>query len=258
VTGAASGIGKQTAILYAKEGCSRISISDVNSVGLEATKKEIETVSEGVQVRSAICDVSDETAVQKMIDGTVAQFGRIDYCANIAGITVLGPPTAEITTSFFDKDQGINLRGLFFCERAELQVMLRQEPLGTKNSKYKFRGSIVNVASMAGLVGKAAIPVYTASKHGVVGLSKADGMYYGKHLIRVNTICPGAIATNILANSGNAAAVKPLQDANNMDNALQRYGDPEEVAEALVWITSSRAGYITAAVLAVNGGQIGA
>jgi len=135
--------------------------------------------------------------------------------------------------------------------------MLKQEPLASKGSKYKARGSIVNVASMAGLVGKGDIPIYTASKHGVVGLSKADGMYYGKHLIRVNTVCPGAIDTNILVNSGNPKSTKPLQDGKNMDNALRRYGDPEEVAEAIVWITSGRASYITAAVLAANGGQLG-
>ena len=83
-------------------------------------------------MRSAICDVSDEISVQKMVDGTVEQFGRLDYCANIAGMIVLGPHTAEITTSFFDRDQGINLRGLFFCERAELQVMLKQEPTSSR------------------------------------------------------------------------------------------------------------------------------
>ncbi|KAL6231989.1 hypothetical protein BDW75DRAFT_243417 [Aspergillus navahoensis] len=241
VTGAGSGIGRETALLYVKEGCQRITIADINRVPLEETRQQL------------------EAAVQAMVDGTVQQFGRIDYCANVAGITVLGPPTDRISTEFYDRDHNINLRGLFFCERAELQAMLKQGPLPHKNgnSHSPARGSIVNVASMAGLVGKGAIPVYTASKHGVVGLSKADGMYYGQYGIRVNTICPGAIATNILRNSGNASTVTPLQQADKMDNALQRYGDPAEVAEALVWITSHRASYITAAVLAVNGGQIG-
>lgn len=257
VTGSASGIGRETAILYAKEGCKSVSIADLNSSGLEETKRMIESQCKEVTVRTAVCDISDEGSVQKMVDGTVEQFGRLDYCANVAGMILLGVQTAEMSTNFFDKHYQVNLRGLFFCERAELQVMLKQEALPSKDTKHPSRGSIVNVSSMAGLVGTKEIPAYTASKHGVVGLSKADGMFYGQHGIRVNTVCPGAVATPILANSGNDVSQAPLKDSKTMDNALQRFGDPEELAQSIVWLTSGRASYITAAVLAVNGGQLG-
>ncbi|KAE8331449.1 hypothetical protein BDV39DRAFT_201100 [Aspergillus sergii] len=254
ITGAGSGIGQQTSILYAKEGCQRLTIADINSTALEHTQQLINSVAPAAQVLVRACDVSKEEEVEAMVDETVTRFGRIDYCANVAGISLLGPPTDQIATALFDRDQNINLRGLFFCERAELRAMLKQEP----DSRYTARGSIVNVSSMAGLVGLGDLPVYSASKHGVVGLSKADGMHYGQHGIRVNTVCPGAINTPILQNSGNAVGVKPLTSPDAIQNALGRFGDPQEVAEALVWITSHRASYITAAVLAVNGGQIGA
>jgi len=257
ITGAASGIGRETAIIYAKEGCKKITISDRNLDGLYETQRLIESHSKDATVRIAQCDLTDEASVQRVVDGTVEQFGRLDYCANVAGIILLGKQTSEMTTSFFDIHYQVNLRGLFFCERAELQVMLKQEPLLSRNSKRPSRGSIVNVSSMAGLVGTKEIPAYAASKHGVNGLSKADGMFYGQYGIRVNTVCPGAIATPILANSGNSTSQAPLKESNTMDNALQRFGDPEEVADAVVWLTSGRASYITAAILAVNGGMLG-
>lgn len=173
ITGAGSGIGRETAILFAKEGCETIAITDISEKGLAETKGLIESITNDASIKSYVCDVSDESAVQKMVDDIVENFGRLDYCANVAGIILLGVQTAKMETSFFDKHHNINLRGLFFCERAQLQQMLKQEPLPTKDSKRAFRGSIVNVSSMAGLTGNGAIPAYTASKHGVIGLSKA-------------------------------------------------------------------------------------
>ncbi|KAI9743077.1 MAG: hypothetical protein M1818_003372 [Claussenomyces sp. TS43310] len=258
VTGAASGIGRATAILYAKEGCKSISISDLNQAGLDETKKVINENYAGATVRTTVCDISNEDSVQKLIDGTVEQFGRLDYCGNVAGIILLGAQTAEMATSFFDKHYEVNLRGLFFCERAELQVMMKQEPLTSKDTKYPARGSIVNVSSMAGLVGKGEMPAYSSSKHGVIGLSKADGMFYGQHGIRINALCPGLVATPILINSGNNISAEALVGAQSKENSLRRFGDPEELAQSLVWLTSGRASYVTATTLAVNGGQIGA
>lgn len=262
VTGAGSGIGKETAKLFAKEGCQRITIADINATSLEETKKLIEAEYKGVQVKAFTVDITDEASVQAMVDGTVEAFGRVDYCANVAGIILLGPPTAEMSTAFFDKHYDVNLRGIFFCERAQLQAMLKQEPIKSKDSKHPARGAIANVSSMAGLIGKGEIPAYTATKHGVIGLSKADGLYYGKHGIRVNAVCPGTVITPILVNSGNKItnAAQPFKDPKNMgiDTALGRLGDPEELAEALVWITSHRASYINATTLTANGGQVGA
>ena len=127
-----TGIGRQTAILYAKEGCKRISIADLNLTGLEETESIIQSTCQGVTVRSQVCDVTNETSVQKMVESTVEQFGRVDYCCNVAGMVLLGVNTANMTTDFFEKHYRVNLRGLFFCQRAELQLMLKQEPLKSK------------------------------------------------------------------------------------------------------------------------------
>jgi len=257
ITGAASGIGRETAKLYAKEGCKRLTIADLNEAGLEETKRLIEAENPDADVRIAVCNVTDEASVQSMVDGTVAQFGRVDYCANVAGMILLGVQTADMSTDFFEKHYQVNLRGLFFCERAELQAMLKQEPITTKDSKYPARGAIVNVSSMSGLVAAPAIPAYAASKWGVIGLTKSDGMNYGKHLIRVNSVAPGAVNTPILANSGNKASAVPLKAPDTMDNALGRFGDPEEMAQCIIWLTSSRSSYVTASTVVANGGQLG-
>ncbi|OQU93621.1 hypothetical protein CLAIMM_00103 [Cladophialophora immunda] len=256
VTGAGHGMGRATAILFAKEGCKRICIADINAQGLEETKKMIEVVSDGVTVRTAVCDNTDEKQVQSMVDGCVQQFGRVDYATNIAGITILGPTTADMPTELWEKDNHTNLRGLFFCERSELKAMLNQEPLKSSDSNYPLRGSIVNVGSMAGLTGRKELPHYCASKHGVVGLSKADGLFYGKFGIRVNCVCPGPTKTGILSNNGISDMSKADElRASASQNALGRWADPEELAQALVWVSSGRASYMTASVLAVNGGQ---
>ncbi|KAF2802339.1 oxidoreductase [Mytilinidion resinicola] len=257
ITGAASGIGRETALLYAREGCKALTIADLNAAGLEETKKKIEAINPDAKVRIAVCNVTDEAAVQSMVDGTVEQFGRLDYAANVAGMILLGVQTADMSTDFFEKHYQVNLRGLFFCERAELQAMLKQEPITSKDSKYPARGAIVNVSSMSGLVASPDIPAYAASKFGVIGLTKSDGMNYGKKLIRVNAVAPGAVATPILANSGNKASATPLKDSASMDNGLGRFGDPEELAQCIVWLTSGRASYVTASTVVANGGQLG-
>jgi NAD(P)-dependent dehydrogenase (short-subunit alcohol dehydrogenase family) len=258
VTGAGSGIGRQTALLYAKEGCRKIAICDINMDQLTKTSGMIKSLDMGTEVKCEVYDISDERSVQEAIEGIVSHFGRLDYCANIAGIVLLGVQTADMTSDFFDKHQNVNLRGVFFCERAQLQAMMRQEPLQSRDSKYASKGSIVNVSSMSGLVGSAQIPAYAVSKYGVVGLSKSDGLFYGKYGIRINTVCPGAVATPILVNSGNSSLQEPLADADSIDNSMKRFGDAEEIAQAIVWLSSGRASYINATVLACNGGMIGA
>lgn len=161
----------------------------MNAAGLNETKQRIEEQYKDVAVHIAICDISNEDSVEELINGTVKKYGRLDYCANVAGITVLGVRTHEMETKFFEKNYEVNLKGLFFCERAQLRTMLKQEPLKSRldnsphqyyqepylrrDSKLPSRGSIVNVSSMAGLVGTKELPAYAATKHGVNGISKA-------------------------------------------------------------------------------------
>ncbi|EXJ77937.1 hypothetical protein A1O3_09096 [Capronia epimyces CBS 606.96] len=260
ITGAASGIGRATSLLFAAEGCQRIVISDINEAGLEETKALIAEshggagAGAGPDVLAVPVDLRSESSVDSLVEKAVARFGRLDYCCNVAGI-VLGGGTAEVQTSDFELQYEVNLRGVFFCERAELRVLRQQEPLASKDSKYPIRGAIVNVSSLAGQMAYADLPAYSAFKHGVCGLSKSDAMKYGPEGIRINTVCPGAVTTPI---TKNLPPQKPEElEALLKIIALGRYADPEELAQAIVWLSSGRASYINGTTLSVNGGRQG-
>jgi NAD(P)-dependent dehydrogenase (short-subunit alcohol dehydrogenase family) len=184
-----TGIGKATALLYAKEGCKKIVIADVNINQLQTTKEEIEKTYPGVTVLATSLDVRDQDSIQGMVDAAVETFGRVDYCANVAGIIKYGD-TATLPIADFDLVYRVNLRGIFLCAKAQINAMLKQEPLTAKyafnkekiikpmlnhhrDSSFPARGAIVNVASQAGLMGNGVIPAYVATKHGVIGLSKS-------------------------------------------------------------------------------------
>jgi NAD(P)-dependent dehydrogenase (short-subunit alcohol dehydrogenase family) len=175
-------------LLYAKEGCKKIVIADVNIKQLQATKEEIEKTYPGVTVLATSLDVRDQGSIQGMVDAAVKTFGRVDYCANVAGIIRYGD-TAILPIADFDLVYQVNLRGIFLCAKAQINAMLKQEPLIAKyafytniiilmlkfhrDSSFPARGAIVNVASQAGLMGNGVIPAYVATKHGVIGLSKS-------------------------------------------------------------------------------------
>ncbi|KAH0836951.1 hypothetical protein FOPE_04773 [Fonsecaea pedrosoi] len=290
VTGAASGIGRATARLFAKEGCRRIAIADVQAAALKKTREELEAEHKGVEVidiptgqylrislRQTISiykkpnrhyesiystlplnanavrtDVTSESSVTSLIKSTVDRFGRVDYACNVAGILLPGV-TTEYSVSQWDKQFSVNTRGMWLCQRAEIMQMLKQEPLRASDTTFPARGSIANVASMAGLRVYDNLPAYCASKHAVIGFTKADGLHFARDGIRVNAICPGVIKTPMLGEV-------PEEDDTNLDEmvremAMKRQGLPEEIAEALVWITSGRASFVTATTLAPNGGE---
>jgi len=170
----------------------------------------------------------------------------------VAGILLPGY-TTEYSLAEWDKQFAVNSRGMWLCQKAELTQMMNQEPLKANDSLFEARGAIANVASMAGLRVYDNLPAYCATKHAVIGFSKADGMHYAKYKIRVNAICPGVIKTPMLGE------VPDDHDTNvdemSKEMALGRQGLPEEVAEALVWIVSGRASFVTATTLAPNGGM---
>ncbi|EXJ90143.1 hypothetical protein A1O3_03212 [Capronia epimyces CBS 606.96] len=253
VTGAASGIGRATALLYAAEGCKRIVIADFNTSLLQETKKEIEQSRPGVDVLAVSVDVRSEASVQKMVDQAIERFARIDYCANVAGIIRFGD-TSVLPLSDFDDVYQVNLRGTFLCAKAEINAMLQQEPLRNSHSEFEARGAIVNVSSQAGLMGNGNLPAYVASKHGVVGLSKSDGVKFAQHGIRVNAVCPGTIETPILGDLPQGEIGKQRAAERTREIALGRIGRPDEVAQCIIFLTSGRSSFVTGTTLAVHGG----
>jgi NAD(P)-dependent dehydrogenase (short-subunit alcohol dehydrogenase family) len=182
ITGAGGGIGAATARECAARGASGLALSDINPTQLAAVVKEIQDLSKGVDVVGTAVDVADSDQVDAWITQTVQHFGRLDGAANVAGVE--GPrggkvfvDLADLTNDHWDFVMGVNLRGLFYCLRAQLRVMGRG-------------ASILNVASMAGVMGRPGIAAYSASKHGVVGLSRTAAKEYGEKGIRVNILAP--------------------------------------------------------------------
>lgn len=240
VTGAGSGIGRAAAALFVREGA-RVIVSDVNVSGGEETVAAIRK--QGGEARFIRCDVSKPAEVEALIRGAVEAFGRLDCAVNNAGISGTMVPTGDYPEEAWDEIMAINLKGVWLCMKQEIQQMLKQGG-----------GSIVNTASVAGLVGIQMAPAYVAAKHGVVGLTKTAALDYAKANIRINAVCPGVIRTPMVTvitndNPQVAAAVTASEPVGRM-------GEPEEVAEALVWLCSGAASFITGAALPVDGGLV--
>ncbi|KAF8542797.1 hypothetical protein BDD12DRAFT_823460 [Trichophaea hybrida] len=245
----ASGIGRAIALSYVKAGVSKIALIDINSDGLyevAAKASEIAPHHE-FQTLVRVVDVSDEAAVDSVINDTVSQFGRLDCAVNCAGVNCTSSLLATTTTSEFDRTNQINYRGVFFALRAQLRVMAAQEPRDEERGE---RGSIVNISSVGGVLSCPGHVAYGASKHAVIGMTKTAAMDYGKDRIRVNAVCPGFIETplteQILANE----QLKKFA----CSVALRRVAVPEEVADPVLFLTSPAASFITGASLMIDGG----
>ncbi|KAL3474478.1 hypothetical protein BJX99DRAFT_260410 [Aspergillus californicus] len=253
VVGAASGIGKATARQYAADGCQRVAIADIQALPLLEVQAEVERDYPGTKVKALQVDVTSYPSVQAMVDGVVEQFGRIDYCANVAGIIGYGD-TVNLPLSTFDKVYEVNLRGTFYCCKAEIAQMLQQSPLTSQNSQFPARGAICNISSQAGLMGNGNLPSYVATKHGVVGLSKSDGAKYASQGIRVNALCPGSIETPMLGNLPSGEEGKRRATERIQEIAMGRVGLPGEMANCIMFLTSGRSSFVTATTLAAHGG----
>lgn len=239
VTGAASGIGKATALGFAREGYSVV-LADHDEAAGEAAARE--AAATGAAARFVPCDVSREADVANLIAEAVATFGRLDAAFNNAGIEGEPAATADCTIENFDRTLAVNLRGVWLCMVHEVRQMLKQDE----------GGAIVNCASVAGLVGIAGLPAYVASKHGVVGLTRTAALDYATRKIRVNAVCPGAIATPMLERfMGSSEEAKATVIANE---PVGRLGRPEEIAAAVVWLCGEGASFTTGQALAVDGG----
>jgi NAD(P)-dependent dehydrogenase (short-subunit alcohol dehydrogenase family) len=241
VTGGAAGIGKAAALAFAREGA-KVAIADLKvDQGSEVAHAIEESGRRAIFVKA---DVSRADDVQELIKETVAAFGRLDCAFNNAGIEGQLATTSECTEENFDRVIAVNLRGVWLCVRHEIQQMLRQGGGGT----------IVNMSSVAGLVGFPNLPAYVASKHGVVGLTKSAALEYAKSGIRVNAICPGVIHTEMV---DRVTGRDPAVEQQFVDlEPMGRMGTPEEIAAGAVWLCSPAASFVTGHAMAVDGGLV--
>jgi len=251
VTGAASGIGLAVAQRLVSDGIKNIALVDVTPDRLSTASTSLSAIDPQAKVLTLTVDCSDENAVEAAVTQTVSAFGRLDVCFNAAGISGEGKPTAEQTAENLDAVLGLNLKGVFYCERAQIKQMLKQEMRDvTTGLALKTRGSIVNVGSLTSHLAIKYVSPYIMAKHGVLGLSKADALEYGTQGIRVNCICPGWIRTNmtqgILESPRSAALIERTP--------MARFGMPEEVAYTVSFLSSDKASFITGTYVDIDGG----
>ncbi|PYH31778.1 SDR family NAD(P)-dependent oxidoreductase [Aspergillus neoniger CBS 115656] len=249
ITGGGNGIGKTTAFTLAQNGIEALSLLDVNEALLQRTKNELATSHPNVAVEITVGDVSKEACVDEAVCRTVERFGRIDISVHCAGIVGQPSATHELTAAEWQRVIDINQTGVLLCQKAVIRQMLTQESRGLRLG----RGTIVNMASMFGVVapgGWSGLSAYTASKHAVVAFSKMDAKAYIQQEIRINAICPGYTDTDLIRTYWDAGFMEP--DAQRV--AIGRRAQPEEIADALLFLASPMSSYMVGSALVVDGG----
>jgi NAD(P)-dependent dehydrogenase (short-subunit alcohol dehydrogenase family) len=241
VTGAASGIGLATAKAFAESGAS-VALVDWNKDAAYTAADELTAL--GHKAIAIHCDVANDAEVEAMVAKAVEAFGQIDAAFNNAGVQNVLAETADTTREDYDRVMGVNLRGEWSCMKFELQQMRKQGS-----------GAIVNCSSLGGLIGGAERGIYHAAKHGILGFTKSAALEYGARGIRVNAICPGLIWTPMadqMVASGQGDALKAMEKSIPMG----RVGRPEEIANAVLWLCSDAASYVTGQSISVDGGFV--
>lgn len=238
VTGASSGIGRASAVAFVREGA-RVVAADVDAKGGRQTLRMIkENGGESIFVTA---DVSKAREVEALVSKATQTYGRLDCAFNNAGVFGSKAPTADCTEEDWDRVISINLKGVWLCMKYEIPAMLRSGG-----------GAIVNTSSIGGVVGTPNAPAYEASKHGVIGLTRSAALEYGRAGIRINAVCPGHTITPM---TDSIFAGRPeVKEARIAQSPLGRWASPEEIAEAVVWLCSDSASFVTGHAMLVDGG----
>ncbi|WP_418279995.1 SDR family NAD(P)-dependent oxidoreductase [Halorubrum sp. DTA98] len=242
VTGGGSGIGRETAVAFA-EGGANVVVGDLDVAGGEET---VETITERTDGHGTFVEVNvtDDDDVERLIETATTQYDGLDVAFNNAGIGGTFDATEEISEADWSQIIDVNLTGVWRCLREEIPVMLEDGG-----------GAIINTASILGRVGEAGTPAYTASKHGVVGLTKVAALDHATDDIRVNAVCPGYIETQMLDDAG-VTRDEDLLEQTKALHPMKRLGNVEEIAGAVTWLASDAASFVTGETLDVDGGYL--
>lgn len=239
ITGAGGGIGRASALAFARAGA-KVVVTDRDAKAGQETLQQVEAV--GAQALFIQTDVTQAAQVEAMVAQTVAHFGRLDCAFNNAGIEEEHMRLADCTEDTFDRIMGVNVKGVWLCLKYQLAQMVKQGG-----------GSIVNTASVAGLIGAPKMAAYSASKHAVLGLTKSAAVEYGRKNIRVNAVCPGVIRT-VMYDRAVQADPKVGATAAQM-HPMGRIGEADEVAAAVLWLCSDASSFVTGHAHTIDGGM---
>lgn len=239
ITGAGTGIGRATALVFAREGAS-VAAAGVTEDDLQETVRQV--TQQGGRAIAVRCDVTKTADVQAALAATIKAFGRLDYAFNNAGVEQKKVAAAELEEDEWDRIMNTNMRGLYLCLKHEIPLILEQGG-----------GAIVNVSSGAGVIGVRNSLAYTGSKHGVIGMTRSAALDYAAQNLRINVVCPGYIDTPMMDRF--TGGTKEGREKVTMEEPIGRVGQPEEIANAVLWLCSDAASFTVGHALVVDGGQ---